>query len=277
VRDVASWLQRPRAWTELFALLNLAGLAPDIYLAHSVNRFHARAEYIPLVFSLVSPLLLVPAVWALARGRDRLWRRLGSVVGWCAIAIGIAGLIWHLDSQFFERRTLASLVYTAPFAAPLAYTGLGLLLLLNRLVDDAGPDWARWVVFLALGGFVGNFVFSLADHAQNGFFHATEWVPVIASAIAIGFLLVPLLRVADESFLRFTVAVMAVEAVVGMLGFVLHAAADVRGVGSSLVERIVYGAPVFAPLLFPDLALLAVIGLLVLRRSGPPKVRLGGA
>jgi hypothetical protein len=133
------------------------------------------------------------------------------------------------------------------------------------------------VVFLALGGFVGNFVFSLADHAQNGFFHATEWVPVIASAIAIGFLLVPLLRVADESFLRFTVAVMAVEAVVGMLGFVLHAAADVRGVGSSLVERIVYGAPVFAPLLFPDLALLAVIGLLVLRRSGPPKVRLGGA
>jgi hypothetical protein len=34
---------------------------------------------------------------------------------------------------------------------------------------------------------------------------------------------------------------------------------------------------VFAPLLFPDLALLAVIGLLVLRRSGPPKVRLGGA
>jgi hypothetical protein len=37
--------------------------------------------------------------------------------------VGVAGLIWHLDSRLFYENTLESLVYTAPFAVPLAYTG----------------------------------------------------------------------------------------------------------------------------------------------------------
>jgi hypothetical protein len=36
-------------------------------------------------------------------------------------------------------------------------------------------------------------VFSLADHAGNGFFNPLEWMPVVASAIAVGFLAVPLI------------------------------------------------------------------------------------
>ena len=53
----------------------------------------------------------------------------------CAIAIGLVGVVLHLDSRFFHERTIKSLVYAAPFAAPLAYTGLGLLLIMNRMVD----------------------------------------------------------------------------------------------------------------------------------------------
>ena len=49
----------------------------------------------------------------------------------------------------------------SPFAAPLAYTGLGLLLIANRLVDPQSPEWAYWILLLALSGFIGNFVFSL--------------------------------------------------------------------------------------------------------------------
>src|SRR5208283_807538 len=110
------------------------------------------------------------------------WRDLGHLVGWSAVGIGLVGVILHLDSRFFEERTIQSLVYAAPFAAPLAYTGLGLLLILNRMVPADSAEWAYWVLLLALGGFAGNFVFSLTDHAQNGFFHATEWIPVISSA-----------------------------------------------------------------------------------------------
>lgn len=263
------WYRSPRVWVELFALFNLAGLAPDIFLAHSTNLFHHGTEYIPLAFSLASPLLMAPAVVLLLRGRLAGWRTLGFVAGWGAIIIGVAGLVWHLDSQFFQRWTLASLVYAAPFAAPLAYTGIGLLLLMNRMVAVDSVDWPLWVIFLAWGGFVGNFIFSVTDHAQNGFYHITEWIPVASSALAVGFMVVPLMLRVDRSYVRLCGALMLVQAAVGVLGFALHLNADVHGVGPTFFDRIVYGAPVFAPMLFPDLVLLAVIGLWVLHQRLP--------
>src|SRR5437588_240426 len=84
--------------------------------------------------------------------------------------------------------TVFGLVNAAPFAAPLAYTGLGLLLLMNRMVPADTPEWPRWVLLLALGGFFGNFLFSLTDHAQNAFHSWTEWIPVVSSALTVGFL-----------------------------------------------------------------------------------------
>jgi len=113
-----NWLRRPRTWIELFVLLNLGGLAPDIFLAHSVNAFHSRAEYTPLIFSLAAPMVLLPAFWAMATGRLAIWRWLGFLVGGTAVLIGITGLVLHLQSQFFQQWTMASLVYAAPFAAP---------------------------------------------------------------------------------------------------------------------------------------------------------------
>ena len=44
---------------EIFVLLNLGFLTFDIYLAHSVNDFRSRAEYIPLFFSATAPILLL--------------------------------------------------------------------------------------------------------------------------------------------------------------------------------------------------------------------------
>jgi len=258
-------------WVELFALFNLGGLAPDIFLAHSTNFFRHSTEYTPLVFSLVSPLILLPAVISLARGQLRWWRGLGHLVGWGSVLIGITGLVWHLESQFFQRWTLASLVYAAPFAAPLAYTGIGLLLIMNRMVPEDSAEWPLWVIFLALGGFVGNFIFSVTDHAQNGFYHHTEWIPVASSALAVGFMIVPLIMKVGRGYVRWCVALMLVQAVVGVLGFALHLHADIYGVGPTFFDRAVYGAPVFAPMLFPDLVLLACIGLWVFYTRMPSR------
>ena len=122
-------------------------------------------------------------------------------------------------------------------------------------------EWAEWVVFLALGGFVGNFIFSVTDHAQNGFFRQVEWVPVVASALAVGFLVVPLLVRVTGRYFRICFGVLALQALVGMIGFALHLHADWHGVGKNLFEKVVHGAPVFAPLLFPNLALLGAMGL----------------
>src|SRR5690242_12374163 len=262
-----NWLRQPRTWVELFALFNLGGLAPDIFLAHSTNHFKAGAEWVPLIFSLAAPVILLPAIWALATERRFLWRLLGNLSGWVSVFIGVVGLVLHLKSQFFQQWTLASLVYTAPFAAPLAYTGIGLLLILNRSVDADTSEWAGWVVFLALGGFVGNFIFSVTDHAENGFFRSIEWVPVISSALAVGFLTVPLIMRVKPKFISLCFVVLGLQVLVGLAGFVLHLEADLHAEGKGLFEKVIYGAPIFAPLLFPNLAVLAGIGLWDLRRK----------
>jgi hypothetical protein len=268
----ANLFRSPRVWVEFFALFNLAGLAPDIFLAHSTNFFRHRTEYIPLVFSVASPILMMPAIIFFIRGKLKLWRVLGHIVGWASVVIGVTGLVLHLESQFFQQWTLASLVYAAPFAAPLAYTGIGLLLIMNRMVDPHGIEWPLWVIFLAIGGFVGNFIFSVTDHAQNGFYHYTEWIPVCSSAFAVGFLVVPLLVNVSRAFLKLCALLMLLQAAVGLLGFFLHLRADIRGVGPTLLDRAIYGAPIFAPMLFPDLVLLAFIGLWVLYQRLPASV-----
>jgi hypothetical protein len=259
----ANWSQRTgdhQLWIELFVLFNFAGLSLDVFLAHSENHFTREAEYLPLYFSMAAVAALAIIV-PLRRRWSFVWRDVGHLIGWLAVLIGLAGVIFHLDSRFFYERTIRSLTYAAPFAAPLAYTGLGLVLIANRLVAPDTIEWSKWVLLLALGGFVGNFVFSLTDHAQNGFFNSLEWIPVASSAFAIGFLVVPFLIDVHRTYLAVCAMVVAVQAIVGALGFVLHALADLHQPAPSLFEKILSGAPPMAPLLFPNLVVLALIAL----------------
>src|SRR3954451_24080823 len=94
------WYLRPRLWLEAFVLVNLAFLALDIYLAHSVNEFRHPAEYVPLYFSLAAPpVLLAALVLGDGLGYRAAWRDLGHLVGWAAVAVGLSGVVLHLDSR----------------------------------------------------------------------------------------------------------------------------------------------------------------------------------
>jgi hypothetical protein len=258
------WWIEPELWVEAFATVNIAFLTFDIYLAHSVNQFRNRTEYIPLLFSATAPLLLIVAL-SQRRRRRIIWKILGYVVGWAAIVVGLTGVILHLESSFFYERTIRSLTYSAPFAAPLAYAGLGFLLVMNRMVDSESIEWAQWILLFTMGGFIGNFVFSLADHAENGFFFHAEWVPVVASALAVGFLCVPLLTRVSRSFIDITALVLVLEAGIGLWGFVLHTMGNLEGPSIHAFDNFIYGAPPMAPLLFPNLMVLGIIGLWQLR------------
>lgn len=262
-RNSARWAE-PWFLVEAFALVNLGFLTFDIYLAHSVNEFRRAAEYIPLYFSALAPLVLLIGL-ALRSRWKAVWTDLGYLVGWGAILIGLTGMILHLDSSFFYERTVRSLTYSAPFAAPLAYTGLGFLLVMNRMVDPESREWAQWVLFMTLGGFVGNFVFSLSDHAENGFFNPLEWVAVGASAVAVGFLVTPLLLRVSRKFIALCALILLAEASVGVWGFVLHAENNLHGPSVQPFKNFIYGAPPLAPLLFPNLVVLGMIGLWRLR------------
>jgi len=255
------YLNRPLL-VELFVLFNLGFLILDVLIAHSVNAFQHWAEWIPVYFAASATVVLLGSFVYHGSNFRRGWaRRFGFIVGWIAILVGIIGLILHLDSQFFMKMTIRSLVYTAPFVAPLSFAGLGFLLLLNRMVAWESIDWGKWVMFLAWSGFVGNFILSLCDHAQNGFFYFREWIPVVSSALAVGFLLTAMTASVNDSFLKPCFWIVGIQVLVGLLGFYFHLVADLRGPASSFMDNLKYGAPPFAPLLLPNLAILAAIGI----------------
>jgi hypothetical protein len=260
--------KRQQLLIELFVLANFAGLIIDIFLAHSENHFRRASEYVPLFFSMAATVTLAVVVPL----RDRwsaVWRDVGYLVGWLAVVVGLAGVVLHLDSQFFYDRTIRSLTYAAPFAAPLAYTGLGLLLIANRMVAPDSLEWAQWMLWLTLGGCAGNFVFSLTDHAQNGFFYWAEWTPVVSSALAIGLLVVPFVMRVTRPYLLLCAGGLVVQALVGVAGFALHAHADLQRSGPTLLDKILGGAPPMAPLLFPNLVILGLIALAAMWRRTP--------
>lgn len=257
-----AWVFDLELLLELFVASNLAVLGGDIVLAHSVNQFRNPAEYTPLYFSAAAPVFLLTVDLLRWRwGFRAAWRDIGYLVGGSSVLVGLAGVLYHLQSGFFAEHTLRSLTYAAPFAAPLAYTGLGFLLLVNRMIPLRSIDWARWVILLATGGFLGNFVLSLTDHATNGFFVNTEWIPVISSAFATGFLIVPTFHAVSRRYLDICLGVLLAQATVGILGFWFHLEMNLYTPGASLFDKSVNGAPPMAPLLFPNLVGLALIGL----------------
>ena len=76
------WARDPKLWVEMFATVNLAILAADIFIAHSVNHFTKAAEYIPLYFSLGAPVAL--AIGMALRWICRIeapWRDVGYLIG----------------------------------------------------------------------------------------------------------------------------------------------------------------------------------------------------
>lgn len=258
---MSEWSRRGPLIVELFVVANLSFLALDIFIAHSSNAFSHAAEWIPFYFSVSAPFLLVLGLWLNWRGNQQHHRLIGLLVGACSTVVGIAGLLWHLNGSFFEYQTIQSLVYTAPFAAPLAYSGLGFLLIMNRMVKHDEVEWSQWLIFFGLAGFLGNFVLALCDHAQNGFFLLAEWLPVIASAVAVGFLGTALVGGRSRRFFEICMAVMVGQVLVGLLGFYFHGVSVTAGPSSSFFENLVYTAPVFAPLLFANLAFLSGLGL----------------
>jgi hypothetical protein len=254
----------PERAVEWFVVSNIAFLGFDIFVAHQENAFARRAEWAPVIFSGLAVLALLPMTFG---RRATVWRLLDQAVAVVSIVVGVTGMVLHLESAFFQQQTLSNLVYSAPFLAPLAYVGVGLLLLLVRMEAPNSAAFGGWVVFFALGGFVGNFGMALLDHAQNGLFRWTEWIPVVSAAFAVGFLFLVVLR-REMPLIRITYAVLALQVAVGVLGFGLHVAADLGRRTLPFVQRFVFGAPAFAPLLFADLAVLAALGLWAMSRPG---------
>ena len=68
------------------------------------------------------------------------------------------------------------------------------------------------------------------------------------------------------AYLKACASVVAIQAAVGLVGFALHAASILREPAGGFIERLSGGAPLMAPLLFPNLSILALLALWALAR-----------
>ncbi len=258
-----------RRLLDFFIFFNFLFLSIDITLAHGSNQFAIWEEWIPLIFSVVATLALLPTLFSDSQKSFSYF--MGILVGSVSILVGIAGVFFHLERSFFVQPTLKNLVYSAPFAAPLAYCGLGLLLFLNRWEREGASSWEGWIVLLACGGFFGNFLLALLDHAQNAFFFWTEWIPVLSGAIATIFLFIVLFYSGHRYFLRFVMFIMGLQILVGVGGFIFHGISIFQSSEQTMLAKLLHSAPLFAPLLFANIAFLAAIGLHEMLRESESK------
>lgn len=104
-------------------------------------------------------------------------------------------------------------------------------------------------------------------HGVLATIHPLEWVPIYATAIAVGFLTVTLVMRVSRRFIDSCGPILLLEAAVGLWGFILHFERNMQGPSTHLFDNLVYLAPPMAPLLFPNLMVLGVIALWRLRSS----------
>lgn len=241
---------------DIFIISNFAFLTLDIFYAHSINNFSHQGEWIPLYFSAFAAITLF--FNSFFRRDKKIY--LSTTIGILSIVVGTLGIYYHMESQFFQNTSLKSLIYTAPLVAPLSYTALGLLIFVNLYVPSQGLHFGQWIVILSYIGFAGNFILSLLDHAQNGFFHMSEWIPVISAACILSFVPMGFYKEYYFKFKPVLKFILWLQIFVGVLGFFLHLYPILSSNEGSIIDRVLYGPPVLAPLLYCNLAVLMAFG-----------------
>ncbi len=254
----------PRNAEPVFMFLvafNLLAMSGDIVIAHSYNEFALWGQYIPLGAGLVAGVVALYAAFSDAPGT----RAAATTAMLVSVALGIAGFYWHIESQIVHGITLRTFVYTAPLVAPLAYSGIGLIGLLALHGRRAFlPISRRRLMYLLIGaGSMANALLSALDHARNAFINGAEWVSIPVSLLAGTVFIHAGLKDRLESDDRIALwTALTAQFVTGLAGFGFHAAINLASPVGTLIDKIIYGPPIFSPLLLCDLSTMGVALLL---------------
>ncbi len=252
----------PRRVILLFASSNFLFMGFDVALAHFYNRFVDTREWIPILYSAVGGCVVL--IYAFVQNPSKLVRTLFSLICWIGVGVGLVGFYLHIDHTIWHEISLKLLVYAAPVAAPLSYAGVALVALAaDGSFDRFKITKRRALLFLAAAGLLGNLALTVLDHARNGFFEAEEWASVAVSAFGTVVLFGAALKkkpTTREENITVLIA-LVLQIITGLIGFGYHVHADWHNIMPTIPEKIVFGAPIFAPLLFCDVAGLGLIAL----------------
>lgn len=267
----------------LMAAVNEIILGADIYLAHNIDGTIVPYEWIPIIFGPIAGILLLIAGILALRDHDKAaW--IGTGIFFLSIIVGVLGSYFHwrrallLTAPAGQQITTNLLIYGPPLLGPLTFilvAVLGLSAVWQEEPVDSGqlhltqgkvlrmPTSKTQGYFLLIGLFIlVTLLSSVLDHARNHFANPWLWLPttvgIFATAItlAMGFF-----RKIERSDLMIFIAAMIVMALVGLSGVYFHIIHNLNGQGTFVGERFLKGAPMMAPLLYANMAL---IGLLIL-------------
>jgi hypothetical protein len=297
---VEQHIREGRFQRSLALVTAISGLFTGLEVAYEHYRgsYGQRVMYTPLLLSF---LLLVAGIWAaLSRWAARTVLRVVSLI---TVIDGIAGFYYHIRGVARKpggwRVPVFNVIMGPPVFAPLLFSTVGFLGLLAsflrqedapRAAVPALPWWVRSVpetlmhreVTLAQRVREGRFqrmlavvtalsalfswIEALYSHYKNNFSYRVQWSPIVTAPLLI---VASIATVWSRTVARTLLPITSLVALInGMLGFFYHARGVVRRPGGlhKPFYNIVYGPPIFAPLIF---SAAGGIGLLTsfLRRS----------
>ncbi len=276
----------------LMVAINQLFLGLDIFLAHSNDGIIKPYEWIPVAFGPIAGISLLIAGVVSLRHRT-LANLLASLIFFFSILVGLLGTYFHLHRSLLpfapagEQLTTGLLVWGPPLLCPITYILIGMIGLSAAWSEtqlDSGkislfggrviqmPTNKTQIYFILVGIFMLVTVLSsVLDHARVRFENPWLWLPTIvgvfASVVTVSMGFFPKLRRPDVYIF---LCAMLLMGIVGMIGLWLHIERNLAGQGALLLERFLRGAPVMAPLLFANMALL---GGVILLDPNPPVPR----
>ena len=291
--------QRSLALVTAFASL-MSGL--EVAYEHYIGSFSQRIMYTPVI---LSPLLTIASVWAVfnrwaARTVLPLVSLLTVIDGVVGFIFHIRGI--HRKPGGW-RIPIFNIVMGPPLLAPILFATsgfLGLIAAFLRREDDpkrdlplgiarSRPTWKNLLPYAirkegivirqdiregrfqrvmgiatAISALCSGFE-SLYSHYKNDFTYKIEWTPILLTpAIMIAGIGTVWSRTIARTLLPITSALALVN---GALGFYYHARGVIRRDGGLKlpIYNIIYGPPIFAPLLFASTGFLGLLASLLRR------------
>ena len=230
----------------------------DVLIAHSQNNFF-RWELIPLIFS---PLAVLTILAQLIFRANSVVKRVFQTVMWLGVFVGVLGTFFHLtgNATSSQESLYRLLIEGSPIAAPIAYAGISSY----SLVSEHFRGTARRSKLLLLVGlvFLGAVIAAFLDHARLGFIPSYTLIPLVTGTLAAIACLYMAYSQPNQKETYLYLSVLALNLLVGVLGFGFHLLGDLNGTQTINWARILYRNPMLGPLLFCNLALLGALSLL---------------
>jgi len=241
-----------------FMALNFLLTGVDVLIAHSENNFFGW-EVIPLIFS---PLAVLAVLAQIVFQKSNVVKRTFQTVMWVGVVVGIVGTLLHLaGNATSSQQSLNRLLVTgSPVGAPIAFAGIACYAL--AITHYRGTTRSsKLLVFTGLG-FLGAVIAVFLDHARLGFVPGYTMIPLVSGTLATLTCFYMAYGQANRHETYICFSILALNLLVGLLGFGFHLAGNLEGTQSIVWARMMYRNPLMGPLLFCNLAALGGLSLL---------------